>query len=101
MSAERRSSPRVPVRLLVQHQSQTDAAPELDYATDLSEGGLFIRTTRPATQNATIHVQFSPSKNSQLVDAFCRVARVTPDGMAAAFLRVDDATARALRTALE
>lgn len=100
LMSERRQTPRIPVRLLVQHKTQGDESVEVDYASDLSTGGIFIRTARPAAPNATIHVQFSPDRSSQMVEAFCRVARVTPEGMAAAFVHIDTASQAALTTAL-
>ena len=91
--SDRRRHPRTPVTLLVQHDGE-----EIDYATDLSPGGLFIQTRRPATRGATVQVQFSPNRDSNLVHAFCRVARVTPEGMGAAFLALDpEATALVAR----
>ncbi len=45
-----------------------------------------------------MQVQFSPNRDSNLVHAFCRVARVTPEGMGAAFLALDpEATALVAR----
>lgn len=100
MSLERRGHPRTPVRILVQHHADTDAHHEVDYATDLSPSGIFIRTTKPLAPNATIHVRFSPRRDARMVEAFCRVARVTPDGVGAVFLELDDEAATLLKNAL-
>ncbi len=89
MSHERRAHARHPVRILVQHQAGA-LAPEIDYATDLSRGGLFVQTRRVPGPNDTIHVQFAPGRDARTVEAFCRVARVTPDGFGAAFVALDD-----------
>ena len=61
-TADRRRHPRSPVTLLVQHQTEAGASHEVDYATDLSPGGLFIRTARTARPGATLQIQFSPNR---------------------------------------
>lgn len=73
---------------------------EVDYASDLSEGGLFIRTPRPLAPGSSLQVKFSPERDSSLVHAFCKVSRVTGEGMAAEFLRLDPESAATLRRAL-
>jgi type IV pilus assembly protein PilZ len=45
MSIERRISPRIPVSLQVEYRSEGELRHDL--VTDSSEGGLFIRTSRP------------------------------------------------------
>lgn len=89
MGSERRQHPRLAVRLLVQHQSTPEAAFEVDYATDLSQGGFFLNTTQRLEPNATLHVQFAPARDARVVEAFCRVARITPQGVGATFLSLD------------
>ncbi|GEM_PF-2083800 len=89
MSPERRAHTRHPVRILVQHHEKTDAPYEVDYASDLSKAGLFIATHNVAPLGSTIHVQFAPAKDARMVEAFCRVARVTPTGLGAEFLQMD------------
>lgn len=100
MSVERRSHPRIPVRILVQHHAGDEHRIEVDYATDLSPGGLFIRTAKPHAADSTLHVRFSPNRGAQMVEAFCRVTRVTVDGMGAAFLHLDAETTAMLKAAL-
>jgi len=77
------------MRFLVQHQATVDDAGDVDYATDLSRGGLFISTQKTFEPKATLHVQFSPKKDAQLVSAFCRVKEVTPLGLHAEFIGLD------------
>ena len=48
-----------PMRFLVQHQGGTDQSFDVDYATDLSRGGLFISTLKPLEQSSTLHVHGS------------------------------------------
>jgi hypothetical protein len=75
--------------LLVQHQSSSNGPPETDYATDLSKSGLFIRTQKPSALGSTLQVQFAPQRDARLVQTYCRVTRVTPEGMGAEFLTLD------------
>ena len=62
---------------------------DIDYATDVSHSGLFISTAKSLPKNATFHVQFSPTRDSRVVSAFCRVARLAPDGFGAEFIGLD------------
>lgn len=77
------------MRFLVQHQASVGDSFEVDYATNLSPGGLFISTQRPLEPKATLHVQFAPKKDAQLVSAFCRVQEVTAHGVRAEFVSLD------------
>lgn len=86
---DRRRHDRKPSRLLVQHQVSTDEGPQVDYATDISIGGLFIASRKDVARDATLHVQFAPAKDSRLVSAFARVTHVTPQGFGAQFISID------------
>jgi PilZ domain len=97
---ERRQTPRHAVRLLVRHQSDGEHSPVVDYASDLSHGGLFIQTSRAVHQNETLQVEFAPLRDARLVVAFCRVARVTANGIGAEFVQLDDDSKDALTIAL-
>jgi hypothetical protein len=101
MSPERRAGTRHTVRLLVQHHEDTAAPYEIDYASDLSTGGLFINTRKGAPLGSTIQVQFAPAKDARMVEAFCRVARVTPDGVGAEFIRMDAESVGLLQGVIE
>lgn len=97
---ERRREPRHAVRLLVRHQSDGEVSPVVDYASDLSHGGLFIHTDRAVRPDDTLHVEFAPLRDARLVVAFCRVARVTAQGIGAEFVQLDDESKGALAAAL-
>lgn len=86
---DRRQHARHPVRILVQHHSTTQDDFDVDYASDLSRGGLFLNTKRALPHNTTLHVQFSPTRDARMVNAFCRVARVTNDGAGMQFVGLD------------
>jgi hypothetical protein len=86
MHLDRRIHERRDAKFLVQHTSTTGGIPELDYARDISEGGIFVSTARKLNVGETVQVQFSPDRGDRLVVAFCRVARVTPEGFGAQFV---------------
>ena len=87
-------------RFLVQHQTSTEDGHEVDYATDLSETGLFIRSPRRPPPSATVHLQFSPLKNSGLVSLFALVTHVTSEGFGAQFIDLDPENRSAILAAL-
>ena len=87
-------------RFLVQHQGGTDESFDVDYASNLSRGGLFISTAKPLTPRSTLHVQFAPKKDAQLVSAFCQVMDVTPEGVNAQFVSLDPEAERLIAAAL-
>jgi hypothetical protein len=80
MHADRRIHPRRDANFLVQH---TAAAGAVDYARDISESGIFVASAHRPGVGDTVQVQFSPDRGQRFVVAFCRVARVTPDGFGA------------------
>lgn len=85
---------------LVQHQGGTDESFDVDYGTNLSRGGLFISTLKPMTRKSTLHVQFAPKKDAQLVSAFCQVTEVTPNGVSAQFVSLDAEAEQLIASAL-
>lgn len=97
---DRRVADRKPVRFLVQHQSTSEGGYELDYAVDLSVGGLFIRSRATPLPQDTVHVQFAPGKDAPLVRTFARVTHVTPEGFGAEFVGLDADASQAISSAL-
>ena len=97
---ESRSAPRKSVRFLVQHQASSEGGYELDYARDLSPGGLFIASRATPAPSATVHVQFAPKKDAALVSTFARVTHVTSEGFGAAFVGLDPETRQLIASAL-
>jgi hypothetical protein len=83
MHADRRVHQRRAANFLVQHSAATGA---IDYARDISTGGIFVTSPHLPTVGDTVQVQFSPERGQQLVVAFCRVARVTAEGFGAEFV---------------
>ncbi|MGQ0504859.1 MAG: PilZ domain-containing protein [Myxococcaceae bacterium] len=87
---ERRRHPRIPVKLQIKRKTTTHAPESVEYATDLSEGGLFIRTKETSVKKgATLEIAFSPSGHTKEVQARGRVVRVTNEGLAIEFLELD------------
>ena len=97
---ERRRFPRLPVNLLVQHQSTLTAPEQVDYATDLSQCGLFIHTANPPEKGSVVQVQFAPQRDSRMITAYCKVTRVTSGGMGAEFVQMDSESQALLRRVL-
>lgn len=97
---ERRQHPRFPVRLLVQHQVLSEEHPEVDYATDMSRGGLFVASKRDVVAKAGVHLQLAPAKDAQLVSVFGRVSHVTPRGFGIEFVGLDRDAAALIASAL-
>lgn len=85
MNAERRRHPRMRTNLLVQLLS-AGGEYRVDYATDLSQGGLFIRTDHPLPVGERFSLQLPTGGDGTMVEARCRVARVSAEGMGAEFL---------------
>jgi hypothetical protein len=98
--SERRTATRKPVRFLVQHQTSSEAGYELDYASDLSAGGMFISSRATPVPFSTVHVQFAPKKDGTLVSTFARVTHVTNEGFGAAFIGLDAETEALIDSAL-
>jgi len=80
----------MPVTLRIRRSETTHAPTDVEYATDLSEGGLFIRTQATAKPGTTLQVAFRAGQNSEKeVEARGRVVRVTREGMAIEFIELD------------
>ncbi|MFT3714179.1 MAG: PilZ domain-containing protein [Archangium sp.] len=88
------------MRFLVQHQASVDDAVDVDYASELSKGGLFISTSKHLEPKSTLHVQFAPKKDAHLVSAFCRVKEVRADGFSAEFVSLDAESEQLIAAAL-
>lgn len=96
---EKRRHARRPLRVLVNHSAKPAAAAASDYATDLSEGGFFLKTQRRTTLGELLYVEI-PSSQGQPIRATCEVARVTPEGIGAHFTQLDNDSALLLNLLL-
>ena len=89
---ERRRHPRRTVKLMVEHHAPRARDAARDYATDLSSGGMFLRTSRRSTLGETLEVEIapdSPEAAGKTIKAICEVTRVTPEGIGTHFTQLD------------
>lgn len=94
---ERRRHKRVPLKLLVQHRFESLQAFLEEVATDLSAGGMFLRTDSPHPVGSTIYLRFTLADGLPLIEGIGRVAWAatktkadTVSGMGIEFLSLDD-----------
>jgi uncharacterized protein (TIGR02266 family) len=79
--SNRRRFARIRLQLLVQFRfdSLDDFAAE--YASDLSAGGIFLKTDQPREQGTFVFLQFSLRDGSRIIEGLGRVVRVVPPGV--------------------
>jgi uncharacterized protein (TIGR02266 family) len=94
---ERRRHKRVPLQLLVQHRFETLQAFLEEIATDLSAGGMFLRTDSPHPVGSTIYLRFTLADGLPLIEGIGRVAWANKkpsadavSGMGIEFVSLDD-----------
>lgn len=80
MSIDRRRYPRVPLNLLIQYRFDTFEDFISEYAVDISEGGIFIRTDEAREEGAMIYLQFALKDGTKLIEGLGKVVRVNPAG---------------------
>lgn len=93
--AERRQHPRVPLNLLIQYRFDTFEDFFSEYASNISEGGMFIRTDQPHDRGAMIYLQFVLKDGRKLIEGLGRVVHVNPPsskepGMGIEFVNFDE-----------
>jgi type IV pilus assembly protein PilZ len=69
---ERRKSPRVLLRALVDYESPDTYL--YDYSTDLSEGGIFIETEKPLSEGTPLTLRFTLPDVDRVFELKARVA---------------------------
>jgi type IV pilus assembly protein PilZ len=77
---ERRKYPRVPLNLLIQFRFDTFEAFISEYASDISEGGMFIRCEDAREEGSMVYLQFGLKDGTRLIEGLGRVVRVNPKG---------------------
>ena len=92
MRRNRRKEARATIQMLVQFQVENYEAFLRDYATDLSVGGMFIRTNQPRNKGERILLHFTSEAGDSIIEAFGQVVHVSPEGMGIEFIKVDDAS---------
>lgn len=97
----RRQHPRVKLNLLVQFRVKDYEHFVSDYASDLSMGGMFVRTEQPKPEGAMLYFQFTTEQQGPLIEGLAKVVRVVepggehPPGMGLEFVNLE-APSRAL-----
>lgn len=97
---ERRQHDRAPLKMLVQFKSRDMDEFMREYATDLSAGGMFIRTSEPLLQGTNVYFQFRLDDGDILIEGLGQVMHVnapkeTSPGMGLEFINLDP-TSKAL-----
>jgi type IV pilus assembly protein PilZ len=75
---ERRRYPRVPLSLLIQYRFDTLEDFLSEYSTNISIGGMFIRTDKPKDEGTLVYLQFYLRDGAKLIEGLGRVVRVNP-----------------------
>lgn len=70
---DRRAHPRIPVKLKVEYTSLTDFF--VDYATDISHGGMFVSTERDLKVGKPVNVRFVLPGTKEVFEATGMVVR--------------------------
>ncbi|MEO0812473.1 MAG: PilZ domain-containing protein [Myxococcota bacterium] len=105
-ASERRDTPRIPLRLLVQYRVETVDEFDQTYATNLSVGGMFIEGEERYQQGEMLYFQFRLTDGTPLIEGMGRVAHVNPPGSAGAgcgieFVNVDTPSLQFIDAAIE
>ena len=77
---DRRRFPRASLQLLIQYRFETFEEFLAEYSTDISLGGMFIRTPNPHDEGSFVYLQFSLKDGSRLIEGLGKVVRVNPAG---------------------
>jgi type IV pilus assembly protein PilZ len=76
--SEKRRHPRAPLQLLVQYRFQTMGEFLAEYSSNISLGGIYIRTDHPREEGALIYLQFTLRDGSALIEGLGKVVRSNP-----------------------
>ena len=74
----RRRFPRASLQLLIQYRFETFEEFLAEYSTDISVGGMFIKTQKPHDEGSFVYLQFSLKDGSRLIEGLGKVVRVNP-----------------------
>lgn len=104
--ANRRRHPRVELDLLVQFRSDTFEEFLVEYATNISEGGMFVRTTTPRPHGTTLYFQFVLRDGRTLIEGLAKVVHVNPPessdpGMGLELITIDEESRALMRAVID
>ena len=107
---DRRKYPRVPLSLLIQYRFDTLEDFLSEYSTNISIGGMFIRTDKPKDEGTLVYLQFYLRDGAKLIEGLGRVVRVNPAeatgdqaaaGMGIEFVNFDEESMELIRQIVE
>jgi type IV pilus assembly protein PilZ len=107
MSADkenRRKHVRVPQSLLVQYRFNTPEDFLSEYSTNLSMGGMFIKTEDPSDVGTLVYFQFVLNDGDKLIEGLGRVTwcnRGVEPGMGLEFINMDDESLDLIKSIVE
>lgn len=103
---DRRRYPRVSLSLLIQYRFDTLEDFLAEYSTNISEGGMFVRTDEPRDVGTLLYLQFYLRDGAKLIEGLGRVVQVTaldpsdPNrsyGMGIEFVNFDEESMKLIR----
>jgi type IV pilus assembly protein PilZ len=110
-ASERRRHPRVPLSLLIQYRFDTLEDFLAEYSTDISQGGMFIRTDEPHDEGSLVYLQFYLRDGAKLIEGLGKVVRtIRPDpsgatpvtpGMGIEFVNFDEPSMNLIQQIVE
>jgi c-di-GMP-binding flagellar brake protein YcgR len=97
--SEKRQFPRVRIPMLVQYRTSPLEEFKTDYASDISEGGIFLSETNPPVPTgATLFMQFVTRDGMHMVSLEATVVRRTTEGgQGMRFVKLDNADLAVLK----
>ena len=99
----RRVYPRVPLSMLVQFRLDDYDEFMREYAVNISEGGMFVRTNEPREEGAMLYLQFRLKDGDVLIEGLGKVVHQNPPGhpnpgMGVEFVNLEDASKRLIKS---
>ena len=78
----------------------------MEYARNLSMGGVFIETNEPRPKGTIVHFQFALRNGTRLIEGLGRIVRVNPPdsphpGMGIEFTNLDEDSQALIRSVVE
>jgi molecular chaperone DnaK len=87
---ERRRSPRVPLNLLIQFRFDSLEEFLVDYADNISEGGMLLRSDDPRPIGSLVYLQFTLKDGTRLIEGLGKVVHSSAAGLGVEFVSFDE-----------
>ncbi|MFO0727663.1 MAG: PilZ domain-containing protein [Myxococcota bacterium] len=93
--SERRKYPRVDLNLLIQYRFDSFDDFLVEYASNISEGGIFLRTNAERPHGSMIYLQFALRDGTTLIEGLGKIVHVNPPdsaepGLGIEFVSLDE-----------